>query len=72
MDREYDIFEILPNGSSIWRKVISGHEEAIRAFKEFAKQTPNEVRLMYLPTTTLIAAVNTRDGQRPLRLREDS
>jgi len=59
MDREYDIFETMPDGAIEWRAVVSGHENAIAQLKELASKTPNEVRVMYLPTKTIIAAMNT-------------
>lgn len=59
MNREYDLFEIFPDGSALWRHTVTGHEEAIKALQEFSAKTTNEVRLMHLPTQTLIAAMNT-------------
>jgi hypothetical protein len=59
MNREYDLFEILPDGAPIWKELVSGHEEAIRKLQELAKQTTNEVRLMHVPTNTIIASLNT-------------
>ena len=58
MNRDYDLFEMLPDGSPIWKELILGHEEAIRKLKELAKQTTNEVRLMHVPTNTIIASMN--------------
>lgn len=64
MDREYDLFEIFSDGSALWRHTITGRDEAIKALQEFSAQTANEVRLMHLPTQTLIAAINTpADGK---------
>jgi len=64
VDSEYDLFEIFPDGSALWRHTITGREEAITRLQEFAMQTANEVRLIRLPTNTLIATVNTRvDGK---------
>ena len=58
MDREYDIFEILPDGSPLWKSAVAGHEKAISILKQLAAQTENELRVMYIPTNTLIAAIN--------------
>ncbi len=30
MDRDYDLFEVFPDGSLIWRGSVTGHEKAIR------------------------------------------
>jgi hypothetical protein len=56
MDREYALFEIVPDGSALWRHTITGHE-AIKGLRELSAQTANEVRLMHLPSNTLIAAM---------------
>ena len=65
MDRDYDLFEIFPDGSAIWRITISGRERAIARVREFAAQTANEVRLMHLGSNTLITAMNTRVDSKP-------
>jgi hypothetical protein len=59
MDREYDIFEVFEDGSLVWRETGSGHVDSIRKLQELAAKTKNEVRMMHLPTKTLIAALNT-------------
>jgi hypothetical protein len=59
VNRDYDLFEILPDGSPIWKELVSGLTEAIRKLEELGKQTKNEVRLMHVPTNTIIATVNT-------------
>jgi hypothetical protein len=56
---EYDLFEIYPNGSPIWREVVPGHEKAILKLRELSAKTANEVRVMHLPTNTIVAAMNT-------------
>ncbi|HSS99375.1 MAG TPA: hypothetical protein VLK33_20210 [Terriglobales bacterium] len=63
MERTYDIFEKLPDGSMIWRETINGHEAAIAKLREFAAKTPNEFQVHHLPTKTLIAAMNTEAAQ---------
>ena len=59
MDRHYDLFEILPDGSPIWRRAVAGHENAIQQLRELAQQTNNEVRIMHLSSNTVIAVLNT-------------
>ena len=39
MERDYDLFEVMPNGDPIWRETVSGHENAIQRLRELAKQT---------------------------------
>jgi hypothetical protein len=58
MEREYDIFEIMPDGSPFWREVVNGHENAIRKLEELAKKTKNELRVMHVPTNAIIAVMN--------------
>jgi hypothetical protein len=58
MERQYDIFEILPDGSRVWRETIVGHENAIRKLKIIAAKTTNEVLVMHLPTNAVIAVMN--------------
>lgn len=59
MERSYDLFEIMPDGCPLWRAAVSGHENALIRLKEWAAKTPNEVRIMHLPTSTIIAVLNT-------------
>jgi hypothetical protein len=58
VDRTYDIFEKLPDGTLVWCAVVSGHEEGIARLKELALQTKNELHMMHVPTKTLIAQMN--------------
>jgi hypothetical protein len=58
MERQYDIFEILPDGAPLWRVTVSGHENAVSKLQELAAQTQNEVRIIHIPTNTLIAGMN--------------
>jgi len=58
MERSYDIFEVMPDGTLIWRATVVGHEPAIIALKNMAAQTKNEVLLMHLETRTTIAIMN--------------
>jgi hypothetical protein len=56
---EFDLFEIFPDGSAIWRHTVTGRDEAFQRLREFSLQTANEVRLMHLPTNTVIATIHT-------------
>lgn len=58
MEREYDLFELLPDGGLMWRETVAGHENAIRRLKELAQQTPNEVRMMHVLSNSMIASMN--------------
>jgi hypothetical protein len=58
MDRQYDLFEVTPDGSPLWLEVVTGHENAIQRLKELAAKTTNEIRVIHLPTKAVIAAIN--------------
>lgn len=58
MDRSYDLFEMFPDGTALWKGAVVGHEDAIRKLQELAARTTNEMRLMHVPTKTLIATLN--------------
>ena len=62
MGCEYDLFEVLPDGASVWQAAVSGHENAIRKLHELSARTMNEVRVMHLPTKTQIASTNVREA----------
>ena len=57
MDRDYDLFEVFPDGALIWRDSVTGHENAIRRLRQLVETTDNEFRVMHLPTNTLIATM---------------
>jgi hypothetical protein len=58
MDREYDIFERLPDDSLMWRVVVSGLENARQKLHEFAKGTTTEFLAMHTPTRQVVARIN--------------
>jgi hypothetical protein len=63
MERDYDLFEVMPDGSLTWRGVVSGHNAAIVRLTELAAETTNEVRVIHVLTKTLIAEMNTPPRQ---------
>jgi hypothetical protein len=58
MEREYDLFEQFPNGDVLWRMTVTGHENAIQQLRELSATTYNEVRVIHLPTQTVVAVMN--------------
>lgn len=58
MERTYDIFERLPDGTMLWVAAVQGHEKAIVALKGWGEKRSNEFRLMHIPTDAVIAVVN--------------
>jgi hypothetical protein len=55
LEREYDIFEVMPDGALLWRAVVVGHENAIAKLREVASKTKNECRVIHVPTNAVIA-----------------
>jgi hypothetical protein len=56
MEREYDLFEVLPDGAPMWRQTAAGRENALRKLTELSKQTSHEIRVMHVLSNTLIAS----------------
>lgn len=58
VNREYDIFQVLADGSLLWRATISGHSAATDKLQQLAMLESSEFRLIHLPDNTVIAKVN--------------
>jgi hypothetical protein len=58
MDREYDLFEILPDGSVLWRAVVPGLENALARLKMLGSLSTNEHFAIHTPTRTVVSRVN--------------
>jgi hypothetical protein len=58
VERDYDLFELMPDNMLLWRQKITGHANAIRVLKEIAAKTTNEVRVMHLPTKAVVATMD--------------
>lgn len=63
MNREYDLFERLPDGSLKWRGFARGTETARLRLRQFATETMNECLAMHIPTQDIVARVNTPSGK---------
>jgi CheY-like chemotaxis protein len=68
VEREYDLFEQLNDGSPMWRGHASGLHEVRRQLAELSKVTKNECFAMHLPTKEIVARANVRttEGRKPL------
>jgi hypothetical protein len=64
MQRNYDLFELLSDGSPIWRACAAGLAEVRRKLADFAATTVNECYAMHVPTKEIVARVNI-GGARP-------
>jgi hypothetical protein len=60
VDRTYDIFEKMEDGSVVWRVAIPGHGAAILKLQELAAQSHNEFHLWHLASNTLAATINPK------------
>jgi hypothetical protein len=60
LERTYDIFEKLNDGSLMWRAVIPGYEAAMRKRQEMAAKSANEFQVKHLASDTLIATINPK------------
>jgi hypothetical protein len=58
MDRTYDLFEKLPDGSLVWKCKITGLHDALAKLQTLANSSSNEHLLMHLPDKAVIARVN--------------
>ena len=55
MDREYDLFEKLPDGSILWRTVIIGLKNAVAELTRLGSLSNNEHFAIHTPSNTVIA-----------------
>jgi hypothetical protein len=60
LNREYDIFERLPDGTDLWKDYVHGLEQAHRKLQELAAQSKNEHYAIHTPTKEIAARVNVR------------
>jgi hypothetical protein len=67
MDREYDIFECLRDGSVIWRTRLRGLESARLNLKELVISTGNDHFAMYLPTREVVFRVDASEATAHVR-----
>ena len=56
--RQYDIFEVLPNGLRVQRGFVTGIEAAWQELDKLAKDTTNECLAIYLPAREVVAQLN--------------
>lgn len=60
MEREYDLFERLPDGSPVWRGNASGLPNVRLKLQELATTTANECYAIHLPTKEVVARLNVK------------
>lgn len=62
VDREYDIFEKLPEGAVLWRGAVQGKENAIAKLREVAAGSTNEHFVLHVASNAVIARIPEADG----------
>lgn len=62
MERSYDIFEVLPDGTQVWRVAVSGHDAALAEMRELASKSVNEFRMMHLGTNSVAAILYAKQS----------
>lgn len=62
MNREYDIFEQLPDGGVVWRGFVIGIEAARTKLHVLADGSQHEFFAMHTPTREIVERVNTPKG----------
>ena len=55
MNRDYDLFEQLPDGSELWRRHVQGLLEAQRELVQMSKTTKNDCFAMHFKTKEIVA-----------------
>jgi hypothetical protein len=64
MNREYDIFERLPDGRIFWRDFVVGLETARSKLGELGSSSKNEFFAIHTPTKDIAARVNVSEQPR--------
>lgn len=54
LDREYNIFECLPDGAVQWRATVVGLRDARTKLEEIARNSQNDHFAMHLPTRNIV------------------
>jgi hypothetical protein len=60
VDSSYDIFEILPDGSPLWKGVVIGREAALKELESLSENCENELRVIHLPSKAVLASKPSR------------
>jgi hypothetical protein len=69
MEREYELFEQLPDGTPVWRSHAPGLQSVRRELQKLAKTTTNTCFAIHLPTKEIVARLNVEGrafGQKPV------
>lgn len=53
----FDILEVLPDGSLLWKGAVPGLAEALKEAEALAKSSPNELKVVHVPTQTVLGTL---------------
>jgi hypothetical protein len=56
MDRIYHLFEILPNGTTLWKGGTNEEKDALQKLNSLARISTNEVRVVNIRSKKIIAS----------------
>lgn len=65
MDHTYDIFELRPDGTRLWKAAVRGHENALARMKKLAVNSRHEFMMMHVPSHAIITLWPSRDCVEP-------
>jgi serine/threonine-protein kinase RIO1 len=71
MNDEYDVFEILPDKSLLWRVWARGEQRALELLKAAGIKTPNECFAIDLKRQEIIGRVNEGHGMPQINANEN-
>jgi len=60
MNREYDLFEKMPDGSVEWKDFVQGLENARLRLARLSERSSNEFFAIHIPTKQIVARVSDR------------
>jgi hypothetical protein len=61
-DFEYDVFENLPNGATLWRDCVHGVAAASQRVEELGRKTKNEIVAIRIITREIVARANGKEA----------
>jgi hypothetical protein len=67
VDRDYDLFEMFPDGSLVWLAFVPGLDNARDRLQELAKLSHNEHFAIHIPSKEIVARVNALTPEIKLR-----
>ncbi|HTU33967.1 MAG TPA: hypothetical protein VMF66_09210 [Candidatus Acidoferrum sp.] len=60
MNLDYDIFELLPNGTALWRDFVRGLDAVLARLNKLANYSDNEFFAVDLATNRVAARANAK------------